>query len=152
ARDEGHGLRSSGRRAGFALRGKGGRRGVREAPVALGSLGINRMKLAWFTHRFHPCVGGAETYGRAMIRRFVAAGHKVDVFTSDAQELAYFVDRRRRRVDAPAESVVDGARVRRFAARHVPLQRYIGKLLGYAPHWPTRCRRAAYMPILPGIE
>jgi glycosyltransferase involved in cell wall biosynthesis len=66
--------------------------------------------------------------------------------------LAYFVDRRRRRVDAPAESVVDGAHVRRFAARHVPLQRYIGKLLGYAPHWPTRCRRASYMPILPGIE
>jgi glycosyltransferase involved in cell wall biosynthesis len=110
------------------------------------------MKLAWFTHRYHPCVGGAETYGRAMVRRFVAAGHEVDVFTSDAHELAYFVDPRRRRVDAPAESVVDGARVRRFATRHVPLQRYIGKLLSYAPHWPTRCRRASYMPILSGIE
>jgi glycosyltransferase involved in cell wall biosynthesis len=87
-----------------------------------------------------------------MVRRFVAAGHEVDVLTSDAHELAYFVDRRRRRVDAPAESVVDGARVRRFATRHVPLQRYVGKLLSFAPHWPTRCRRASYMPILPGIE
>jgi glycosyltransferase involved in cell wall biosynthesis len=115
-------------------------------------MGTHRMKLAWFTHRYHPCIGGAETYGRAMVRRFVAAGHEVDVFTSDAHELAYFIDPRRRRVDAPAESVVDGARVRRFATRHVPLQRYIGKLLGYAPHWPTRCRRASYMPILPGIE
>jgi glycosyltransferase involved in cell wall biosynthesis len=110
------------------------------------------MKLAWFTHRYHPCVGGAEAYGRAMVRRFVAAGHDVDVLTSDADELAYFVDRKRRRVDAPAESQVDGARVRRFTTRHVPLQRYIGKLLGFAPHWPTRCRRASYMPILPGIE
>jgi glycosyltransferase involved in cell wall biosynthesis len=110
------------------------------------------MRIAWFTHRYHPCIGGAETYGRAMIRRFVAAGHAVDVLTSNAHELSYFFDRRRRRVDAPAESLVDGARVRRFAVRHVPLQRYAGKLLSYAPHWPTRCRVASYMPILPGIE
>jgi glycosyltransferase involved in cell wall biosynthesis len=87
-----------------------------------------------------------------MVRRFVAAGHEVDVLTSDAHELAYFVDRARRRVDAPGESIVDGARVQRFAVRHAPLQRYTGKLLSYAPHWPTRCRRASYMPILPGIE
>src|SRR3954454_12473801 len=110
------------------------------------------MKIAWFTHRYHPCIGGAEAFGRAMVRRFVAEGHEVDVLTSDAHELSYFIDRRRRRVDAPAESVVDGARVRRFAVRHVPLQRYFGKLLSYAPHWPTRCRAASYMPILPGIE
>ncbi len=110
------------------------------------------MSMAWFILRYHPCIGGAETYARAMVRRFVAAGHEVDVLTSDAHELAYYVDRRKRRVDAPAESVVDGARVRRFAVQHVPLQRYVGKLLSYAPHWPTRCRRASYMPILPGIE
>jgi glycosyltransferase involved in cell wall biosynthesis len=110
------------------------------------------MKIAWFTHRYHPCIGGAETYGRAMVRRFVAEGHEVDVLTSDAHELSYFIDRSRRRVDAPSESVVDGARVRRFAVRHLPLQRYLGKLLSYTPHWPTRCRVASYMPILPGIE
>src|SRR3954451_9270909 len=110
------------------------------------------MKIAWFTHRYHPCIGGAETYGRAMVRRFVAAGHEVDVLTSDAHELTYFFDRRRRRVDAPADSLVDGARVHRFAVRHFPFQRYLGKLLSYAPHWPTRCRVASYMPILPGIE
>jgi glycosyltransferase involved in cell wall biosynthesis len=110
------------------------------------------MKVAWFTHRYHPCIGGAETYGRSMVRRFVAAGHEVDVLTSNAHELAYYVDRRRRRVDAATESIVDGARVRRFAVRHLPFQRYTGKLLSYAPHWPTRCRRASYMPILPGIE
>jgi glycosyltransferase involved in cell wall biosynthesis len=110
------------------------------------------MKIAWFTHRYHPCIGGAEAYGRAMVRRFVAEGHEVDVLTSDAHELSYFIDRTRRRVDAPAESVVDGARVRRFAVRHLPMQRYLGKLLSYAPHWPTRCRVASYMPILPGIE
>ena len=110
------------------------------------------MRIAWFTHRYHPCVGGAENYGRAMVRRFVAAGHSADVFTSDAHDLWYFNDRRRRRIDAPEISTDDGAAVRRFAIRHRPLQRYVGRLLSYVPHWPTRCRSASYMPILPGIE
>lgn len=110
------------------------------------------MRIAWFSHRYFPCVGGAENYGRAMVRRFVASGHEVDVLTSDALDLWYFNDRTRRRIDEPAESVVDGARVRRFAIRHIPLQRYVGRLLSYVPHWPTRCRWASYMPILPGIE
>lgn len=110
------------------------------------------MRIAWFSHRYHPCIGGAENYGRAMVRRFVAAGHQVDVLTSDALDLWYFTDRRRKRVDAPSESRVDGARVRRFAVRHRPLQRYVGRILSYTPHWPTRCRTASYMPLLPGIE
>lgn len=109
------------------------------------------MRIAWFTHRYHPCLGGAEAFGRAMVRRFVAAGHAVDVATSDAHDLWYFTDRRRRRLDAPRVQAVDGATVRRFPVRHVPLQRYVTRLLSYAPHWPTRCRVASYMPILPGI-
>jgi glycosyltransferase involved in cell wall biosynthesis len=109
------------------------------------------VRIAWFTHRYHPCVGGAENYGRAMVRRFVAAGYAADVVTSDAHDLWYFTDRGRLRVDAPRVSTVDGAVVRRFAVRHLPIQRYVGRLLSYAPHWPTRCRSASYMPILPGI-
>ena len=110
------------------------------------------MKIAWFIHRYFPCVGGAENYGRAMVRRFVEAGHEVDVLTSDAHDLWYFTNKTRKRVDAPAESTVDGARVRRFAVKHVPMQRYFGRLLSYAPHWPTRCVAASYMPILPGLD
>lgn len=110
------------------------------------------MRIAWFTHRFHPCVGGAENYGREMVRRFVRAGHAVDVLTSDALDLWYFTNKRRQRVPGPLESEVDGARVRRFPVRHLPLQRYVGRLLSYAPHWPTQCRVASYMPILPGID
>ena len=110
------------------------------------------MRIAWFTHRYHPCIGGAETYGRAMVRRFVASGHAVDVFTSDAEDLWYFTDRKRRRIDQPHIAIVDGATVRRFPVRHLPLQRYFGRLLSYVPHWPTRCRSASYMPIIPGID
>jgi glycosyltransferase involved in cell wall biosynthesis len=109
------------------------------------------MKIAWFIHRYYPCVGGAENYGRAMVRRFVEAGHEVDVLTSDAHDLWYFTNKTRKRVDAPPESTVDGATVRRFPVKHVPLQRYFGRLLSYAPHWPTRCVAASYMPILPGL-
>lgn len=110
------------------------------------------MKLAWFTHRYAPCIGGAENFGRAIVRRFVAAGDAVDVLTSDAFDLWYFNDRRRARVDRPAVEWIDGARVRRFAVRHIPAQRYIGRLLSHVPHWPTRCTRASFMPILPGID
>ena len=109
------------------------------------------MRIAWFTHRYHPCIGGAEAYGRAMVRRYVAAGHAVDVFTSDAHDLRYYTDPRRRKVDAPPVSVVDGARVHRLAVQHLPMQRYVGRLLSYAPHWPTQCRAASYMPIIPGL-
>ena len=110
------------------------------------------MRIAWFTHRYHPCIGGAETYGRAIVRRFVDDGHHVDVFTSDAHDLWYFNNPKRRKSDAPPVSEVDGAIVRRFAIRHYPFQRYVGRLLSYVPHWPTQCRFASYMPILPGIE
>jgi glycosyltransferase involved in cell wall biosynthesis len=109
------------------------------------------MRIAWFTHRYHPCIGGAEAYGRAMVRRFVADGHAVDVFTSDAHDLRYYTDARHRKVEAPAESVVDGAVVHRLVVRHIPFQRYMGRLLSYAPHWPTQCRAASYMPIIPGL-
>jgi len=110
------------------------------------------MRIAWFTHRYFPCIGGAENYGREMVRRFVAAGHAADVITSDAHDLGYFTDRRQRRVEGPRESIADGARVRRLPVRHVPGQRYLGKALSLLPHWPTRCRSAAFMPIIPGIE
>lgn len=109
------------------------------------------MRIAWFTHRYAPCVGGAEAFVRAMVRRFVARGDAVDVLTSNASDLRYFTDRSREHVDAPAESFVDGAWVRRFAVRHLPFQRYFGKALSYVPHWPTQCRVASYLPILPGL-
>ena len=109
------------------------------------------MRIAWFIHRYFPCIGGAENYGRAMVRRFVEAGHEVDVLTSDAHDLWYFTNKTRKKIDAPAESVEDGARVRRFPVHHVPLQRYLGRLLSYVPHWPTRCNVASYLPIIPGL-
>jgi glycosyltransferase involved in cell wall biosynthesis len=109
------------------------------------------MRVAWFTHRYAPCLGGAENFGRAMVRRFVYAGDAVDVLTSNAFDLWHFNDRRRAKVDRPPLEWIDGARVRRFPVRHIPAQRYVGRLLSELPHWPTQCQWASYMPILPGI-
>ncbi len=88
--------------------GKWGRTVVKEDTDRCGSLGLPTAI---------PCVGGAENYGRAIVRRFVASGDSVDVLTSDAHDLWYFTDQRRRRVDEPSETEVDGAKVRRFAVR-----------------------------------
>jgi glycosyltransferase involved in cell wall biosynthesis len=32
------------------------------------------------------------------------------------------------------------------------MQRYVGKLLSYVPHWPTQCRYASYLPLIPELE
>ena len=110
------------------------------------------MKIAWFTHRYHPCLGGAEKYGREMVRRFVSRGDRVDVFTSDAEDLWYFVRPDRKKLDSPSSEVIDGAHVHRFPVRHYPAQRYVRRLVSYVPHWPTQCRVASYLPIIPSLD
>lgn len=110
------------------------------------------MKIAWFTHRYHPCLGGAEKYGREMVKRFVSRGDQVDVFTSDAEDLWYFVRPDRQKLDCPSREVVDGATVHRFPVHHYPAQRYVRRLVSYVPHWPTQCRVASYLPIIPSLD
>jgi glycosyltransferase involved in cell wall biosynthesis len=110
------------------------------------------MRIAWFTQRYHPIVGGAENYGREIVRRFVADGHDVDVLASDAQDLWYFTDPSRGRLDAPLKAVIDGANVRRFPIRHWFGQKYAGRLLSYLPNWRAQCRYESFMPIVPGID
>lgn len=110
------------------------------------------MRLAWFTHRYYPCIGGSEHFARAMVSRFVNQRHEVDVFTSDALDLWYFTNKQRARVDRPPREWIDGARIQRFRVRHFPGQRYVGRLLSYLPNWHVQCCHESYMPILPGID
>ena len=81
----------------------------------------------------YPCVGGAENFGRAMVRRFVEAGNEVDVLTSDAHDLWYFNDRNRKKLKARASRGSTAPGSRRFAVKHIPLQRYIRRLLELRP-------------------
>jgi glycosyltransferase involved in cell wall biosynthesis len=112
----------------------------------------SRPRLAWFAHRYAPCHGGAETYSRAMVSRFVAAGWQADVYTTNARDLRYYTDPRSGPIDAPRVESIDGATVQRLPVRHVPAQRYLGRLLAHLPHWPTRCRFESFMPIVPGLS
>ena len=112
------------------------------------------MRIAWFTHRYHPVrrrgrelrPGDGPPVRRGRARRPTSS--PATPTTSGTSPTAAGDGSTRRGV-----SSVDGATrppVRRSGT--VPLQRYVGRLLSYAPHWPTRCRSASYMPILPGIE
>lgn len=110
------------------------------------------MRIAWFVHRYAPCLGGAEQFSREMVRRLVAAGHAVDVFTTNADDLWYFTDRSRQPIGRPGVEVIDGALVHRFAVRHRPFQRYVGKVLSRVPLWSIQCRHDSFMPLLPGLD
>lgn len=110
------------------------------------------MKIAWFCHRYAPCSGGSENFVRFLAERMAGAGHSVDVITTDAEDLAYFVHPSRGRLDAPADEVIAGVRVHRCKVRHAPLQRWIGKALSFMPVWSVQCRYASYMPIIPEVS
>lgn len=110
------------------------------------------MRIAWFVHRYAPCLGGAERYSREMVRRFVARGDTADVFTSDAADPWYFTNPSSGRLDAPSRAVLDGASVHRLPVRHRPGQRYLRHALSLVPHWQTQCRWAPYMPDIPALS
>lgn len=110
------------------------------------------MRIAWFTQRYHPVIGGAENYVRNMARRFAADGDSVDVLTTDARDLWYFTNPSRPRIDGPREEVLDGCHVRRFPIRHWFGQRYAGRLLSKLPIWRAQCRYESFMPIVPAID
>ena len=110
------------------------------------------MRIAWYIHRYYPCVGGSENFVRAMASRFAAEGAEVKVFTTDALELSRFVHPSGRAVDAPKRETIDGVEVNRFPIKHVPAQRYLGKLLSFVPNQSIQCRYASYMPIVPGLH
>ena len=108
------------------------------------------MRIAWFTHRYHPCPSAAqEPMAARWCGSAVASGHAVDVFTSDAQDLWYFTNRKRARIDQPRIAMVTERPC--GGSRHdLP---FLGAISASCPlpTWPTRCRSASYMPIIPGV-
>ncbi len=78
------------------------------------------MRILHVIQRYYPYVGGSELYFQELSERLAHAGHKVEVWTTDAWDLDYFWSRRARRV-AASRTVHNGVLVRRFAVRHPPL-------------------------------
>ncbi len=96
------------------------------------------MHLVHVIQRYYPFLGGSERYFQAFCERFAADGHDVEVVTTDAWDLEYFWDPRRRRVeDAPTGH--NGVRIRRIPVHHLPVpsltHRAIRRLMAESARW-----------------
>ncbi len=69
--------------------------------------------------RYYPFRGGSERYFQAFSERFARGGASVQVVTSDAWDLEYFWDPRRKRVDE-RQSEHNGVKITRVPVRHLP--------------------------------
>jgi len=78
------------------------------------------MRILHLSPRYWPIIGGAEIYLGAISARLAGEGHQVTVATTDALDLDYFWDRRRRHVPQPTDQHA-GVRILRFPARQLPL-------------------------------
>ncbi len=78
------------------------------------------MKLLHIIQRYHPYVGGSELYFQELSERLARAGHRVEVWTTDAWDLDYFWTKKARRIANPRD-VHNGVTIRRFPVRHLPL-------------------------------
>jgi len=109
---------------------------------------------------YHPFVGGAETYTRAVSEMFVRDGHSVTVVTTNAAEVEYFWNPNKRHV-TPGYEEINGVQVMRCAVGHLPLApwsfyalRRFATMVARFPFntLPVMRRLAPLMPAVPRIE
>lgn len=103
---------------------------------------------------------GASRYFRELGARLVAEGHRVTLFSSNALDLEYFWDGRRRHV-APGETWLDGVRILRMPVQRLPgppiiypvLRRLMVELSRLGPRVVPLLRRMATLtPRMPALE
>src|SRR3954452_13459674 len=78
------------------------------------------MRLLHVIQRYYPYVGGSELYFQELSERLAQAGHRVEVWTTDAWDLDYFWSKKARRVATERETH-NGVHIRRFRVKHLPL-------------------------------
>jgi glycogen(starch) synthase len=101
-------------------------------------------RLLHIVQRYLPYEGGSENYVREISEALASEGHAVTVLTTDAWDLEYFWNPAARRVDAPADEMLNGVRVLRFPVRHYP-----ASSLGYRA-LRRAMAEASRLPALPG--
>lgn len=118
------------------------------------------MRFAHINHRYAPFVGGSERYMQEVSEALASDGHDVSVVTSNAFDLEYFWDRRRRAIDAPSQEILNGVAIHRVPVGHLPLGPLVfqgsRRLMGEASRIPgipaegyaQVSRRLPYMPAL----
>jgi glycogen synthase len=109
-------------------------------------------------HRYHPYVGGSESYVQDLSERLVRDGHRVTVATTDAWDLEHLWSPARH---LPAgEAWHHGVRILRFPVRHLPqrppLHRYLRRALRGLSRvpgtTPVLSRLASLSPYLPALD
>lgn len=78
------------------------------------------MRYVLINHRYYPFLGGSERNVQEIAERLVADRHDVKVVTTDAFDLEYFWDRRRRQIAAPSNETHNGVNIERVPLRHLP--------------------------------
>ncbi len=78
------------------------------------------MRILHVIQRYYPYVGGSELYFQELSERLARAGHRVEVWTTDAWDLDYFWSKKARRVSSPG-GTHNGVVIRRFPVAHLPL-------------------------------
>src|SRR5881394_1383339 len=77
------------------------------------------MRILHLIQRYYPYVGGSELYFQELSERLARAGHRVEVWTTDAWDLDYFWSGRARSVHQVRDTH-NGVAIRRFPAQHLP--------------------------------
>jgi len=108
---------------------------------------------------YPPFLGGAETYAQVISERLVATGHLVTFVASNAAEVEYYWNPRKRYV-SPGQETLNGVRVIRCRISHLPFSpwsfygfRRLATLLARCPvrTAPLLHLMAPYMPGMPDI-
>lgn len=108
---------------------------------------------------YHPVASGAARYFAELGERLVREGHRVTVLATDAHDLEYFWNPRKRRIDAPAETH-NGVRIVRLPVRRLPgppivypvvrrLMTELGRLPGSTPLLRRLATLTPRMPDMP---
>jgi len=114
------------------------------------------MNLLHVNAAYPPFIGGAEVYTEAMSQRFADDGHDVTVVATDAAEVEYFWNPRKRHLPA-VPGLRNGVRIERCPVSHLPLSPWsfylLRRLATIMGRWPALSapilRRFA--PLMPGV-
>jgi glycogen synthase len=117
------------------------------------------MHILHIVQLYYPVASGAGRYFAEVGERLVAEGHRVTVLSTDAYDLEYFWNRKRRRVETPSETH-NGVRIVRFPVRRIPgppivypiLRRLMVELSRLPGTAPLLRRMAMLTPRLPDMR
>ncbi len=118
------------------------------------------MRILHVNAAYPPFLGGAEVYTQAISERLVRDGHAVTLVTTNAAEVEYFWNPRKRHV-SPGREQLNGVQVIRCQVGHLPFSPWsfylLRRVMTIIARWPVNVlpllrRLASFMPSVPEIQ